>query len=114
MADLFWDQPTDPSDPSDENAEGEPKPRRRRRDAGARDAAGRGRVGAVSGEGGAEKDTPDTDARLREALSRVVYGDTDEWERALRDAGFSDAQARHLIFERLRPRDEGRVRAGNG
>jgi hypothetical protein len=50
---------------------------------------------------------------MRPALGRSRGRDeADEWRRRLREAGFSEAEAEKLIFERLRPRQEGRTRTG--
>ena len=51
------------------------------------------------------------DAFLRQALARLRLEDTAEWLRLLEQAGFSHAEAGRLIFERVRPREEGRTRS---
>ena len=56
-----------------------------------------------------EGETPD--ALLGFALARLRYEDAAEWLRLLEQAGFSHAEAGRLIFERLRPRDEGIARS---
>lgn len=96
MADMYWDQPTDLSqEEPDEQS---------RTDDSADDAAA---------EAAADADDVDQtpEGQLRHALSRVVLDDAASWRKALKDAGFSDEESRRLIFERLRPRGEGRTRA---
>jgi hypothetical protein len=98
MADMYWDQPTDasqeqasvpePEEPPD-NAE-EPSPPK-----------------PLSAPPEREPDE-----HLHDALRRVVLDDVAGYEQALRDAGFSEAEARRLVFERMRPREEGLTRRG--
>ena len=52
----------------------------------------------------------EAEARVRSALDRVVLADSHEWKALLEQAGFTPAEAGRLIFERVRPRDEGRDR----
>ncbi len=98
MAEMYWDQPTEPAESADPSVEQPKRPRRRSRPAA-----------SASGETPGEQ-VSHPEQQLREALDRVVLDDIGHWEEALRSAGFSHAEVRHLIFERLRPRDEGRVR----
>lgn len=51
------------------------------------------------------------DAVLRLALARLRYEDAAQWLKLLEQAGFSHAEAGRLIFERVRPRAEGRARS---
>jgi hypothetical protein len=60
----------------------------------------------TSGEG----ETRDPDTQLNQALRRIEGDDVAAWQRLLEAAGFSPSEAQRLIFERLRPRDEGRRR----
>jgi hypothetical protein len=68
----------------------------------AADAAGDAdRTNGPDGAGGARPASHDG-VRAREL---------DEWQRALEAAGFTSAEASKLIFERVRPRREGRTRS---
>ena len=106
MADMYWDQPTGASQELPEeqrpmsSAESPP-------DEPAPEAPAANDAPATTTT---ELPASNEDAALRVALSRIVLGDTAGWRAALRDAGFSEAEAGRLIFERLRPRDEGRGR----
>ena len=61
-------------------------------------------------ETGETGETGEAEARVRSALERVKLADSHEWKALLEQAGFTPAEAGRLIFERVRPRDEGRVR----
>lgn len=95
MADMYWDQPTDasqeepdspdPGEPPEEHEETPPTPL-------------------------PAPPEMEPDEQLHAALISVVMDDVAGYEQALRDAGFSEAEARRLVFERMRPREEGLTR----
>lgn len=88
---MFWDGPTGPVDASqfDDGPEQEEPP-----DAGS---------STPSESGSTQED-------LDDALRRVVLDDIAGTRDALGRAGFSESEANRLIFERQRPREEGRRR----
>src|ERR671923_1133125 len=98
--------PSRASNPGDERGTERPDSPPSGRDAHQPDGE-RGRPADANGAGGAG----DPEATMRPALGRARGRDeSDEWRRRLREAGFSEAEAEKLIFERLRPRQEGRTR----
>jgi hypothetical protein len=104
MADMFWDQPTD----SVQEETNPPRRRARRARTPRRPNTSEPPAGQTDDRHDQDDDTPE--GRLRAALRRVVLDDAAGWHAALRAAGFSDAECRRLIFERLQPRAEGRAR----
>jgi hypothetical protein len=109
-----------PEDPGGTDAAGE---ERKRKDEGAEGPdAGEDAAGGASGErtgGGAPgapgaSGTPGASASAetpRRRSSKKSQEDTEALLRRLEQAGFSRAEAARLIFERMRPREEGLVRS---
>jgi hypothetical protein len=68
-------------------------------------SSGSGTGASASGSGSASAETP------RRRSSKKAQEDTEALLRRLEQAGFSRAEAARLIFERMRPREEGLVRS---
>ena len=64
-----------------------------------------GRVAAAPAKGSVE-----ADEQVPAAVRQVILADSAEWHSLLQAAGFSRAEAGRLVFERMRPRDEGLIR----
>ena len=102
VADVFWASSTDSNgDSGSEPDEAEPP--------------GKGAVDLDENRGAGTPDAPVADAdgearRGRAAVESPTATEMASWPHLLEEAGFSRSEAARLIFERLRPREEGRAR----
>lgn len=106
--DIFYTSSPDSIDPDADD--------RLQASAGAGDTSTGGQEDEAHDEGNSEASgqagSPDTPAaEVHSALQKVVLEDARSWQRLLEQSGFTHAEAGRLIFERVRPRDEGLVRS---
>ena len=99
VADVFWASASN-SDESSPSEPEDPDPDEKR----ALDVGESSRGGCTTASNAGRR------ARREPAASEAADTDVAAWPRLLQEAGFSPAEAARLIFERLRPRGEGRIR----
>jgi hypothetical protein len=116
VSDRFWASASDGAGnigPTGDGVQGGDDP------AEPRDLGGDGDGAFDGAEGSGESSVPPAPApssRRRSARGKPLddtedcLDDTEDWLRRLLKAGFSRSEASRLIFERMRPREEGLVR----